>query len=307
MTLQQLRYLIAISEHGSINAAATALYVSQSNLSTAIKELEKELDISIFTRTRRGVNLTKDGTELLGYARQVIEQADLLEERYSKGQTKKKSLSVSTQHYFFSLQAFITVAEHCSSEQYDFVLRETSTHAIIEDVKTFKSDVGILYLDNFNSKILKKAFDEAGLNFFPLFKADAHVFVGKNHPLAKKNTLKIEDLAPYPRYSFEQGIVNSFYYSEEPFGYLPCDRSIRITDRGTLTNLLTSFNGYTISTGILSSEMYAGIVSIPLVPREEMIVGYIMHKRRRAGDLLTRYIDELYSVSLLRRSDERRL
>ncbi len=296
MTLQQLRYLIAISEHGSINAAATALYVSQSNLSTAIKELEKELDISIFTRTRKGVNLTKDGTELLGYARQVIEQADLLEERYAKGQTKKKSLSVSTQHYYFSLQAFINVAEHCSSEKYDFVLRETATHAIIEDVKTFRSDVGILYLDNFNSKILKKAFDEAGLHFYPLFKADAHVFVGEKHPLAKKKSLTLEDLTPFPRYSFEQGIVNSFYYSEEPFGYLHCDRNIRFTDRGTLTNLLTSFNGYTISTGVLSSEMHAGIIPIPLIPKEEMVVGYIMHERRRASDLLNRYIDELHNV-----------
>ena len=274
MTLQQLRYLIAISEHGSINAAAQSLYVSQSNLSTAIKELERELGITIFTRTNRGVTLTNDGTELLGYARQVIEQADI----------------------YFSLQAFINVAEGCASEKYDFILRECATGQIIEDVRTFRSEIGILYLDGFNTRVLRKAFDDADVAFFPLFDAQVHVFVGEHHPLASRASLKLSDLEPYPRYSFEQGTTNSFYYSEEPYGYLRHDRNIQFSDRGTLTNLLTSFNGYTISTGVLSSEMHSGIVSIPLEVDETMQVGYIMHNERKPGDLLLRYIDELHKV-----------
>ena len=296
MTLQQLRYLIAISEYGSINAAAQNLYVSQSNLSTAVKELERELGITIFTRSNRGVTLTNDGAELLGYARQVIEQADMLEFRYSRGQSDYMHLSVSTQHYYFSLQAFINVAEECASDKYDFVLRECATGQIIEDVRTFRSDVGVLYLDSFNSRVLKKALDDADLAFFPLFEAQVHVFVGDSHPLAGCSVVKLEDLEPYPRYSFEQGMANSFYYSEEPFGYLRRDRNIRFTDRGTLTNLLTSFNGYTISTGVLSSEMHSGITAIPLDVDQDMQVGYIMHNERRPGPLLTRYIDELHKV-----------
>ena len=296
MTLQQLRYLIAISEHGSINAAAQSLYISQSNLSTAVKELERELGITIFTRSNRGVTLTNDGTELLGYARQVVEQADMLESRYEKGRAGSMHLAVSTQHYYFSLQAFINVAEKCASERYDFVLRECATGQIIEDVRTFRSEIGILYLDSFNSRVLKRAMADADLAFFPLFDAQVHVFVGEGHPLAKRASVKLEDLAPYPRYSFEQGTVNSFYYSEEPFGYLRHDRNIRFSDRGTLTNLLTSFNGYTISTGVLSSEMHSGIVSIPLEVEERMQVGYIMHNERRPGTLLVRYIEELHKV-----------
>lgn len=296
MTLQQLRYLIAISEHGSINAAAQSLYISQSNISTSVKELERELGITIFTRSNRGVTLTNDGTELLGYARQVIEQADMLEARYRHGDEVEARLSVSTQHYYFSLQAFINVAETCSSEKYNFVLRECATGQIIEDVRTFRSEIGVLYLDSFNERVLNRAFKEADVAFFPLFDAPVHVFVGEHHPLANKELIEPEDLEPYPRYSFEQGTTNSFYYSEEPLGYLPHARNISFSDRGTLTNLLTSFNGYTISTGVLSSEMHHGIASIPLNVDETMHVGYIMHNERRPSQLLMQYVEQLHQV-----------
>ena len=296
MTLQQLRYLIAISEHGSINAAAQSLYVSQSNLSTAIKDLERELGITIFTRSNRGVTLTNDGTELLGYARQVIEQADMMEARYARGRAEYMRLAVSTQHYYFSLQAFINVAEQCASQRYDFILRECATGQIIDDVRTFRSDIGVLYLDEFNERVLSKAIADADLAFFPLFEAKVHVFVGEHHPLAGRSSVSLEDLEPYPRYSFEQGTTNSFYYSEEPYGHLRHDRNIRMTDRGTLTNLLTSFNGYTISTGVLSSEMHSGIVAIPLQEEGRMQVCYLLHNERHPGDLLLRYIDELHRV-----------
>ena len=182
MTLQQLRYLIAIAEYGSINAAAQNLYASQSNLSTAIKELEQELGITVFTRSNRGVTLTNDGTELLGYARQVIEQADMLEMRYAdKGSTHLR-LAVSTQHYAFSVQAFVNVVEGCKGEEYEFILRESTTAEIIDDVRTFRSEVGILYTDDFNRRVLQKAFDDADVAYAPLFDARVHVFVGEQHP-----------------------------------------------------------------------------------------------------------------------------
>lgn len=293
MTLQQLRYLIAIAEYGSINAAAHNMYASQSNLSTAIKELENEFGISIFRRSNRGVTLTNEGTELLAYARQVIEQADMLETRYARTTDVHARLAVSTQHYAFSVQAFIDTAEECNHDEYDFILRETATAAIIEDVKTFRSDIGILFTDEFNSRVMWKAFDDAGLMFYPLFEAAVHVFLGEHHPLAQKSLIDPEELDPYPRYSFEQGTDNSFYFAEEPFGHLPHKRNIRVSDRGTLSNLLANFNGFTISTGVLSSEMYSGIVSIPLKSDERMRVGYVIHKDRRPSLLLSRYIENL--------------
>ena len=296
MTLQQLRYLIAIAEYGSINAAAHNLYASQSNLSTAIKELESELGITIFTRSNRGVVLTNDGTELLGYARQVIEQADMLEERYSAGSVNHARLSISTQHYAFSVQAFMKTADQFAGDEYEFILRECATGEIIEDVRTFRSEAGILYTDDFNRRVLEKAFADAGVTYFPLFNAHVHVFVGEDHPLASKQILRAQDLEPYPRYSFEQGTANSFYYAEEPFSHLPHKKNIRISDRGTLTNLLTHYSGYTLSTGVLSEEMHSGIVSIPLDTDALMQVGYIMHAERKPSALLESYIDNLREV-----------
>ena len=297
MTLQQLRYLVAIAEYGSINAAATNLFASQSNLSTAVRDLEREFGITIFTRSNRGVTPTNEGTELLGYARQVLEQADMLENRYAKGGNVQLRLAVSTQHYAFSVEAFIETVGDCSSRaEYDFILREAATGEIISDVASFRSEIGILYTDSFNQRVLSKAFDDANLEFHPLFEADAHIFVGEDHPLAGKDIIQPADLEEWPRYSFEQGTENSFYFSEEPLSYLPHKRVIRISDRGTLTNLLTSFQGYTISTGVLSPEMLRGIVSIPLNADARMRVGYLIHRERKPSELLLAYIDNLKRI-----------
>lgn len=302
MTLQQLRYLIAIAEYGSINAAANNMYASQSNLSTAVHDLEQELGITIFTRSNRGVTLTNDGAELLGYARQVVEQANMLESRYGIGAAAGKSgenaerLAISSQHYYFCVQAFVRTAEGFSGDAYDFILRECATGRIIEDVRTFRSEAGVLYMDDFNRRVLEHAFAEANVEFTPLFEAKPHVFVGEGHPLASRSILSIDDLEPYPRYSFEQGSQNSFYYSEEPLAHLSHARNIRYSDRGTLTNLLTHYDGYTLSTGVLSEEMLSGIVSIPLDTDVRMRVGYIMHGERRPSRLLERYIENLHAV-----------
>lgn len=297
MTLQQLRYLVAIAEYGSINAAATNLFASQSNLSTAVRDLEREFGIKIFTRSNRGVTPTNEGTELLGYARQVLEQADMLENRYAKGAVSQLRLAISTQHYAFSVEAFIKTAEACiSREEYDFILREAATGEIINDVASFRSEIGILYTDSFNQRVLGKAFDDANLEFHPLFTASAHIFVGENHPLARKKAVDPADLEEWPRYSFEQGTENSFYFSEEPLSFLPHKRIIRISDRGTLTNLLTSFDGYTVSTGVLSPEMLSGITSIPLNADVVMKVGYLIHRERKPSQLLLDYIDNLHQI-----------
>ena len=293
MTLQQLRFLIAVAEAGSINAAAQHLYTAQSNISSAIKSLEKETGLTIFTRSNRGVMLTNDGTELLGYARQVVEQADMLEARYSQGGTPQSRLAISAQHYAFGVEAFISVVEACEDEKFEFTMRETTTAQIIDDVRAFRSEIGILYLDEFNERVLERAFTEARVTFHPLFEANVHVFMGRNNPLAGRSEIALEELTPYTRYSFEQGTSNSFYYSEEPLSYIPCARNIRVSDRGTLTNLLVTSNGYALSTGVLSNEMQSGIVSIPLSGEHTMRVGYIIHDERKPTPILGRYLAEL--------------
>ena len=294
MTLQQLRYLIAIAECGSFGAAARELYVSQSSLSVAVKDLERETGVTVFTRSSKGIALTQEGTELLGYARQVVEQADLMERRYcSASPVASQRLAISTQHYAFSVEAFLDFVADIDADGYDFTLRETRTADIIDDVKNFRSDVGILYKSNYNKRVISMALDDAGLEFTSLFCAKPHVFVGEHHPLAHKSIVSPKDLADYPRYSFEQGQMNSFHYAEEPLAQLPHKKRIAISDRGTLSNLLAHQDGYTVSTGILSAEMHTGITAVPLETDEVMDVGYIVHAERQPSALAQRYLQKL--------------
>ncbi len=296
MTLQQLRYLIAIAENGSISAAANNIYASQSNLSIAIKDLESEFDITIFVRSNRGVTLTNEGAELLAYARQVVEQADMLETRFVRSENKSKRLAVSAQHYAFGVDAFIATTDSCDAEEYDFIFREAPTNEIISDVRDFRSDVGILYIDQNNKRVLQKAFEDANLLFNPLFEAPVNVFVGEGHPLASKDRITIEDLEEFPRLSFEQGTTNSFYFSEEPLSHLAHKKNIRCSDRATISSLLTNYQGYLLSTGVLTPEMQSGIVSIPLESDVIMTVGYLLHNDRVPSDLMKSYIAELRKV-----------
>ncbi len=294
MTLQQLRYLIAIASHGSISAAAHSLYVSQSSLSVAVRDVERETGVTIFERSNRGITLTSDGVELLGYARQVVEQADLMSQRYStrKGQGAQR-LAITSQHYAFVVEAFLELSEEYEGDIYNFSLRETRTSEVIEDVRDFRSDLGVLYLSSFNESVIGHALEDANLSFNLLFTARPHIFVSTSHPLAGRSEVTLDDLSDYPRYAFEQGNANSFFYAEEPFAELPHDKRISVSDRGTLSNLLAHHNGYTISTGVLSSEMYTGIASVPLQTKELMRVGYIVHNERQLSDLAQRYIEKL--------------
>lgn len=296
MTLQQLRYLIAIANHGSISAAAHTLYVSQSSLSVAVRDIERETGVTIFERSNRGITLTSDGMELLGYARQVVEQADLMTQRYSgRGgdSAQAQRLAITSQHYAFVVEAFLELSEQYEGDAYNFSLRETRTSEVIEDVRDFRSDLGVLYLSSFNESVIGHALEDANLSFNLLFTAQPHIFVNEAHPLAERSEVTLDDVAPYPRYAFEQGSANSFFYAEEPFAELPHDKRIAVSDRGTLSNLLAHHNGYTISTGVLSSEMHTGIASVPLATKERMRVGYIVHNERQLSDLAQRYIEKL--------------
>lgn len=294
MTLQQLRYLIAIAENGSISSAAHELYVSQSSLSIAVKDIERECGVTIFERSSKGITLTREGNELLGYARQVVEQADLMEARYSRhAKPVSQHLSIASQHYAFPVEAFIEFVKDYEGEGYTFTLRETRTSEIIEDVKEFRSDIGILYMSSFNEAVLGKLLEDSNLSFTRLFQARPHIFVGEDHPLASRSLVRIEDLEDFPRYSFEQGTNNSFFFAEEPFSELPHSKKVIVSDRGTLSNLLSHYIGYTVSTGVLSSEMHSGIVSIPLETDEKMVVGYIIHNERQLSELAQKYIETL--------------
>ena len=232
MTLQQLRYVVSVAEAGSITVAAKALYISQPSLSNAIRDVEAEVGLTIFVRSRTGVSLTNEGMEFLGYARQVLQQMELLEDKYISALPQKTRFGVSTQHYTFTENAFVDLVKRFRQDRYEFYFNEAGTHQILEDVKNRISDLGIIYLSAENETVLRKTLEEFGLCFVPLFSAKPHVFLQKEHPLSGKEKLKLSDLELYPRLNFVQGNYESSYYSEELFSTIPADKEIRINDRG---------------------------------------------------------------------------
>lgn len=279
MTLQQLRYIIIVAEKGSINEAAKYLYVSQPSLSNSIKELEEELGFTVFIRTNRGVTLSHKGMEFLGYARQVITQADLLEEKYIKKTKQVKSFCASSQHYPFVSHAFVELVKEYEEDDYNFTLSETTTYEVIENVKTLYSEIGILYLSKYNEAVIRKILTENNLIFEELVRAKPHVFLYKEHPLAKEELIDLDDLREYPKISFNQGMYNAFYYSEEVFSNLPVERSINVSDRAAVVNFMMGLNAYTFSSGIFPEYLHdQDIISIPVSADEEIIIGTIVHE-----------------------------
>lgn len=294
MTLQQLKYVTTIANIGSISEAAKRLFVSQPSLTKAIKELEKEMGITIFDRTNKGITVSKEGERFLGYARQVLEQAALLEEQYKSQSGGKKQFSVSTQHYSFAVNAFVELLKGAEIDQYDVSLRETQTYEIIDDVAHMKSEIGLLYYNDFNRPVLEKLIHTNELTFTELFTAHPHIFIGKTHPLAHKEVVSMDELEEYPYISFEQGDHNSFYFSEEIFSTVVRPKHIRVRDRASLFSLLLGLDGYTVSSGVIDKEVNGeNIISVPLAEEGLMHIGYITNNKIQRSRLGQEYIHAL--------------
>ena len=294
MTLQQLKYIITVAETGTITEAANRLYITQPSLTNAIHELEKEMHIVIFNRTNKGITLSREGEDFLGYARQVLEQAAVLEDKYKNGDGGKKQFCVSTQHYSFAVNAFVDLIKEYGQDAYDFSLRETQTYEIIEDVARMRSEIGILFLDDFNEAVLQKLLKSQDLEFHLLFVAKPHVFISRRHPLASKEVITNEELQQYPYLSFEQGEHNSFYFSEEIFSAFERKKNIRVRDRATLFNLLIGLNGYTVCSGVIDRKLNGkDIIAVPLADESEMRIGYITHRKGRLSRLGSSYLEAL--------------
>ena len=294
MTLQQLKYVTTIANIGSISEAAKRLFVSQPSLTKAIKELEKEMGITIFDRTNKGITVSKEGERFLGYARQVLEQAALLEEQYKSQSGGKKQFSVSTQHYSFAVNAFVELLKGAEIDQYDVSLRETQTYEIIDDVAHMKSEIGLLYYNDFNRPVLEKLIHTNELTFTELFTAHPHIFIGKTHPLAHKEVVSMDELEEYPYISFEQGDHNSFYFSEEIFSTVVRPKHIRVRDRASLFSLLLGLDGYTVSSGVIDKEVNGeNIISVPLAEEVLMHIGYITNNKMQRSRLGQEYIHAL--------------
>lgn len=294
MTLAQLKYAITVANANSMNEAARTLFISQPSLSAAIRDLEDEIGVELFRRTNRGISLTPDGEEFIGYARQVVEQYQLIESKYIAKETVKKKFAVSMQHYTFAVNAFVEMVKQFGMDEYEFAVHETRTYDVIEDVKNFRSEIGILYLNDFNRKVLTKLFHESNLEFHELLQCGIYVYMWKGHPLAGKKEIAIEELDEYPCLSFEQGNYNSFYFAEEVLSTYEYKRLIKANDRATLLNLMVGLNGYTMCSGIICEELNGSdYCAVKLKSDEVMTIGYLIRKGATISPLGQKYLEEI--------------
>ena len=299
MTLTQLHYVITIAETGSMNKAAELLYVAQPSLTNAIKELEKELGITLFFRNGKGVTLTNDGSEFLLYARQIYGEYETVLEKYGKNGNYKKKFGVSTQHYSFAVKAFVDMAKEFDMSKYEFAIRETRTAEVIQDVSTMKSEIGVLYLSDYNRKAMEKLLNNAGLEFHHLIDCQAYVYLWKHHPLANEESISFEQLEGYPCLSFEQGDNSSFYLAEEILSTTEYSQIIHANDRATMLKLMVGLNGYTLCSGIICEELNGSdFRAVPYKddaenPNSVMEIGYITRKNLVLSQMGKVYIEAI--------------
>lgn len=305
MTLTQLSYAVKIADVKSMNKAAAELFVSQPALSGAIRDLEDEIHTELFLRSNRGIVITTEGEEFLRYARQMVELNTLIGERFIEEKQYRKKFSVSMQHYSFAVEAFIELSNQLTMGEFELAVHETKTHEVIENVKNFRSELGILFLNDFNEKVLQKIFSESELEFVPLFECGISVYLSKIHPLAKNKRIQFEELDKYPCLSFEQGDKNSFYFAEEVLSTRNYKQIIKADDRATMLNLMVGMRGYTLCSGIICEDLNGGdYVSVPLDTVDKMTIGYIKRKKIPLSGLAEKYIKILKRYENINRNGE---
>ena len=294
MTLNQLKYVIEISRQNSINEAAKTLFISQPSLTAALKSLEQEVGFEIFTRTNTGITLTVKGEEFLGYAKSVVEQYDILDAKYISKSNVKRTFQVSMQHYTFALNAFISVIKEYGMDEYEFEVHETRTYDVIDNVKNQRSEIGVLYMNDYNKAVLTKILHDAGLKFTPLFDCSIYAYMSKSNPLAGKRQVTMKDLDDYPCLAFSQGEHNSFYFAEEVLSTYEYKRLIRVSDRATILNMMVGLNGYTLCSGIICEDLNGSdYCAVKLKTKEKMTIGYISRKHSKISEMGQKYIEEL--------------
>lgn len=297
MTLQQLKYAVTVAECGTISAAAEKLFISQPSLTAAIRELESEMGVTIFSRTNRGVIVSREGEEFLGYARQILSQAQLLQERFSGRAQGEKRFAVSSQHFNFTVLAFSRLVQNFRGPRYSFHFRETTTYEVLEDVSQLRSEVGILALNEDNERFLRRMFGKLGLEFTELKRVQAELFVSAEHPLADRRFVTVEDVSPYPCITFEQGEHNGqFFFEGLSAVAAQSHKTICVRERATEYQLLRALNGFSPDVGV--SAMYREeFVSLPLEPKQFHTIGYILRRDVTPSPMTLEYIQALQEAA----------
>ena len=295
MNINQLKYVLEVDGSSSMREASTKLYVSQPALSASIHDLEEEIGILIFERTNKGISLTDEGRDFLSYAKKAVGQYEILEERYLSRDSDKEHFSVSTQHYNFAIKAFTDVIRKMEPDKFIFSIHETKTKEVLEDVRSLKSEVGIVSFSSSNEALLKKLFRDYQLDFVPLMRRDTYVYVWRSHPFAARDKVSIDEMSDYPCVSFDQSDDDNFYLTEEAMADYAFDKMIKSDDRATTMEIIAELDGYSIGSGMLSgaNAILQGLVAIKLKEEDPLTIGYITRKGSAMSAYGRKYLEEL--------------
>ena len=295
MNIVQLKYVLTIADSASMREASTKLFVSQPALSASIRDLEEEIGILIFERSQKGISLTDAGRDFVTYAKKVVGQYEIMEDRYLSGDNEKERFSVSTQHYNFAIKAFTAVIQKMNPDRFVFSIHETKTKEVLDDVRTLKSEVGVISFSGSNEAVLKKLFRDYNLLFIPLMKRETYVYVWKDHELADRKEVSIEEMRKYPCVSFDQSSDGNFYLTEEAMADYSFDKMIKSDDRATTMEIIAELGGYSIGSGMLSGEeeKLQGLVAIKLLEEDPLTIGYIIREGCRLSVYGGAYVEEL--------------
>ena len=285
LNIQQMKYVAAIANNGSFREAAKKLFITQPSLSNSIRELEEELGISLFLRTNKGAFLTEEGMVFLEQAEKVLVQMELLENRYRETVTSER-FSISSQHYDFLGEVIAKVLKKYGDQYKDFRVFETTTLKVIEDVKGFHSELGIIYLNEQNSVSIERYLEQANLAYEVISTFNTHIFLG-NH---------LEELVPYPQVRFNQEGSNFSYFSEDLVEIPEQESVIHTTDRGTLMNLLVETNAYASGSGVVTGFTKKEIRLVPLAPALENRICLLFPKNREISPIGRYFIKELKAL-----------
>jgi len=294
MTLNQLRYVLEVAKYPSMREAANRLFITQPALSTSIRDLENELGILLFERTKTGIVLTNEGEAFLADIKKVMSQFEILEDKYLS-QEKKVHFSVSSQHYNFAAQALAQVVKDCDFPNYVFSIHETRTANVLENVRKMISEIGILAFSAENEKLVKKLIKEYRLEFHPLMVRDTYAYFWEGHELSNREMISLDELREYPCITFEQNNDGNYYLSEEALSSYEFKKLIKSDDRATSMELIATLNGFSVGSGMLSDDngLLKGLVSVKLEEDDPLTIGYIKRKGIILSELGSKYEQEL--------------
>lgn len=242
MNLLHMKYAVAIAETKSINKAADKLYVGQSNLSRAIKELENNLGITLFERSAKGMFLTPDGELFVRHAKTVLKQVDTIEKMFHNRTTEKQVFSLSAPRSVYIADAFARFTlELEENTEAELTYRETNAMRTIKNLLEEEYSLGIIrYAEEYDA-YYKNMLDSKEIQYEPVSSFSPQLTVSENSPLATAETISPEKLKKYIEVVYADPYVPALPIAEVKKSELPitAERRIGVFDRASRLELLS--------------------------------------------------------------------